>query len=79
MCRRWTTLWWCNGSLAGWFRISKGHTCLRLPVSAKQQSLTCSDPKGFPKLPVPELHNKDYSILGSILGSPYLGKYDNVP
>ena len=32
---------------------------------------------GFPKLGVPFLgdpHNKDYSILGSILGSPYFGK-----
>ena len=32
---------------------------------------------GFPKLGVPFLgtpHNKDYSILGSILGSPYIGK-----
>ena len=31
---------------------------------------------GFPVLGLPFLgpHNKDYSILGSILGSPYLGK-----
>ena len=31
---------------------------------------------GFPKLGVQNWgpHNKDYSILGSILGSPYLGK-----
>ena len=31
---------------------------------------------GFPKLGVPFLgpQNKDYSILGSMLGSPYLGK-----
>ena len=37
---------------------------------------------GFPKLWVPFFsgrggagaHNKDYQILGSILGSPYLGK-----
>ena len=32
--------------------------------------------RGFPKLGVPYWgpHNKDYSILGSILGSPYFGK-----
>ena len=24
------------------------------------------------------LHNKDYSILGSILGSPYFGKLPNI-
>ena len=31
---------------------------------------------GFPKLGVifEAPHNKDYSILGSILGSPYFGK-----
>ena len=31
---------------------------------------------GFPQVGVPFLgaHNKDYGILGSILGSPYLGK-----
>ena len=31
---------------------------------------------GFPKLGVPfwGSHNKDYSILGSILGPPYFGK-----
>ena len=36
--------------------------------------------RGFPKLGVPFLggpHNKDYSILGSILGSPYFGKLPN--
>ena len=32
--------------------------------------------RGFPKLGIPFRgpQNKDYSILGSILGSPYLGK-----
>ena len=32
---------------------------------------------GFPKLGVPFWgpHNKDYSILGSILGPPILGNY----
>ena len=31
---------------------------------------------GFPKFGVPsgDPHNKDYSILGSILGSPCIGK-----
>ena len=34
---------------------------------------------GFPKLGVlfGRYHNKDYSILGSILGSPYVGKLPN--
>ena len=32
--------------------------------------------RGFPKLGVPfgAPHNKDYSIFGSVLGSPYFGK-----
>ena len=30
---------------------------------------------GFPKMGVPfRPHNKDYAILGSIFGSPYIGK-----
>ena len=35
---------------------------------------------GFPKLGVPFLgpHNKDYSILGSILGSPHFGKLPHI-
>ena len=33
--------------------------------------------EGFPKLGVP-VHNEDYSLLGSMLGSPYLGKLPNV-
>ena len=36
---------------------------------------------GFPKLGVPfgDPHNKDYSILGSTLGSPYFGKLLDLP
>ena len=36
---------------------------------------------GFPKLGVlfGDSHNKGYSLLGSILGSPYLGKLPYVP
>ena len=33
--------------------------------------LVVSQNKGYP---IGGLHNKDYNILGSILGSPYLGK-----
>ena len=35
--------------------------------------------RGFPKLGVPfrGSNNKDYNILGSILGSPYFGKLPN--
>ena len=35
---------------------------------------------GFPKLEVPfgGPYNKDYSILGSILGSPHFGKVPNI-
>ena len=29
---------------------------------------------GFPQIRGTSLHNKDYNTLGSILGSPYLGK-----
>ena len=46
-------------------------------------TLNPTNPKwGFPKIRdtlFGGLHNKDYSILGSILGSPYLGKLPNHP
>ena len=45
-------------------------------LAAVQVFWTCIVYGDFPKLGVPfgGPHNKDYSILGSILGSPHFGK-----
>ena len=51
-----------------------------MPVPPDSQKEPLARFGGFPKLGVPfgGPHNKDYSILGSILGSPYLGKLPNL-
>ena len=47
--------------------------CPQKPLSSEKLGTQYRD---FPKLGVPSwgLHNKDYNILGSILGAPYFGK-----